>query len=897
MALSLPLRNVTRNKWRTILILTGIAISVGLETGIAISIDSLYSDFIDSHRGENFTDITIHPKSDTTLEDIRAVKEKVKQVRGVKKVSPVATSTLLEEIPSLEDVPNNVILYGVEPSTHPDFPDLQIVDGNKTIFGYNILISESIAKFLNVDPGIKYIMPEVQEYDFLGATVLIAGSVNDQIQFGNFIGFLFILLDIDFLARLFVNNTGLDYHLVVQVDDFVNINAIAEELDDTVGLDYNIYREKSLSENDILAIRSYQVAMNLLIIASFAIEFLFITNILAINIKERSKEFGIMRAVGTSANQIKFLVAAEILIYGGLGSFLGNILGIGFSALLILFLNISFPQKISIDVLVLNPNSLITTFITGNFIALLAGLYPILIAISFPIVQNIHWQMRGKKRKKRNWIYLILTGFGLTLGGIISTYFIGPTRFLEIDVISWHFFAVWSIFIGTLLIEIGILTFLPKIGMKLMWWHRRVPRTIATRNIGREFQKSTITILVASLALTFVLVVGILSSAIINSVPTYYDDRFGRIDVIAQTNDDANIPPTFANELVDINSEIDKAAFMQQQRSRLADTEAYVFGIDPDSYKYYFEETMLLPANPNITEMLSTSQKGIILSHFLLDRIGTRIGDNLTLQVTENTSIQVLVTGITFGNPFLQHGNYLYCSSSVYQNLWGNDSATWFIMTASKEVSSLNSLADQLTVKYPFFSEVIAVDFYSKVIENSLIVQTAFFQMLFYHSFILSGLAQFICILISTQKMEREMGIMRALGLSKREVFSTFLAESTLLGTTGVMIGLVNGAIASGLLTWYIRLSIPIETRISIPLLMFWVLISLFITILSTIIPSYRSSHKNIAYTIHSYIPRQIKANAIVWGPGWDKYLDRQLEERVDIASPYLRKKQQNNKE
>ncbi|MHA2092502.1 MAG: ABC transporter permease, partial [Candidatus Kariarchaeaceae archaeon] len=268
MASSLPLRNVTRNRWRTILILTGIAISVGLETGIAISIDSLYSDFIDSHRGENFTDITIHPKSDTTLEDIRTVQEEVMQVKGVKKASPVATSTLLEEISALKDVPNNVILYGVEPSTHPDFRDLEIVEGNKTIFGYNILISKSIANFLNVDPGIKYIMPEVPEYDFLGATVLIAGTVNDQIQFGNYLGFLFILLDIDFLSRLFENDSSLDYHLVIQVDDFVNINTIAERLDDTVGLDYNIYREKSLSENDILAIRSYQVAMNLLIIAS-----------------------------------------------------------------------------------------------------------------------------------------------------------------------------------------------------------------------------------------------------------------------------------------------------------------------------------------------------------------------------------------------------------------------------------------------------------------------------------------------------------------------------------------------------------------------------------------------------------------------------------------------------
>ncbi|GAJ14041.1 unnamed protein product [marine sediment metagenome] len=41
MSLTLPLRNVTRHKVRTYLIIAAITISVGLETGIAITIDSL----------------------------------------------------------------------------------------------------------------------------------------------------------------------------------------------------------------------------------------------------------------------------------------------------------------------------------------------------------------------------------------------------------------------------------------------------------------------------------------------------------------------------------------------------------------------------------------------------------------------------------------------------------------------------------------------------------------------------------------------------------------------------------------------------------------------------------------------------------------------------------------
>ena len=185
------------------------------------------------------------------------------------------------------------------------------------------------------------------------------------------------------------------------------------------------------------------------------------------------------------------------------------------------------------------------------------------------------------------------------------------------------------------------------------------------------------------------------------------------------------------------------------------------------------------------------------------------------------------------------------------------------------------------------FQEVISVDFYTKVIENSLIVQTALFQMLFLHTFLLSGLAQFICILISTLKMEREIGIMRALGLSQREVVSTFFGESTLLGISGVIIGIINGLMGGELMTWYISQSIPIKTDVSWNLIIFWVAVAFLITVVSTIIPSYRSSIKNIANAINSYVPRQMRMTPLIW-PGWEKVIDEYLEERSKVLNPNL---------
>jgi putative ABC transport system permease protein len=136
-------------------------------------------------------------------------------------------------------------------------------------------------------------------------------------------------------------------------------------------------------------------------------------------------------------------------------------------------------------------------------------------------------------------------------------------------------------------------------------------------------------------------------------------------------------------------------------------------------------------------------------------------------------------------------------------------------------------------------------------------------------------------------KTEREVGIMRSMGLARGEVFSIFFAESTILGILGVILGIFNGLIGAGLMTWYISQSLPIKTSVSIDLLVFWILVSLLITISSTIIPSYRSSTKSVVEAINAYIPRQLKAQPILW-QNWEKMMDSYLERRKTIVDSPL---------
>ena len=86
--------------------------------------------------------------------------------------------------------------------------------------------------------------------------------------------------------------------------------------------------------------------------------------------------------------------------------------------------------------------------------------------------------------------------------------------------------------------------------------------------------------MVTALALAFILVVGVVSDGIIFTLPEYYDERFGRIDIIGETKDDVQVLPSFTNELETDNSNILRAGFIQQQRTTIGPIQGYVFGID-----------------------------------------------------------------------------------------------------------------------------------------------------------------------------------------------------------------------------------------------------------------------------------------------------------------------------
>ena len=69
-----------------------------------------------------------------------------------------------------------------------------------------------------------------------------------------------------------------------------------------------------------------------MLILAIVIALLGVVNTLALSIAERTREIGLLRAIGMGRGQLRQLVAAESMIISVIGALLGTVLGIGLGA-------------------------------------------------------------------------------------------------------------------------------------------------------------------------------------------------------------------------------------------------------------------------------------------------------------------------------------------------------------------------------------------------------------------------------------------------------------------------------------------------------------------------------------------------------------------------------------
>jgi len=280
-------------------------------------------------------------------------------VDGVKDVSPVRFSTGIFD-------GSNQAVTGIEPSTINSVLELKWDKGDAQTLGglteSQVLLDANWAKSHNVDVGgsVKFTTPAGKT-----PTYEVAGTFKNQAGLT-----APIILTAGTLASQW-DSKNLAF-VMAAGDEGVNSDKLAASADQAL---------RSFPQTDALTIDQFKdkqaEAVNQLLGLVFAllalsviVALLGIVNTLALSVHERTRELGMLRAVGMSRWQVRRMVTIESVITAGIGAILGTVLGIVFSLI------VSRPLADEGFVFVLPIGSLITFFVLAAVAGVVASIPP-----------------------------------------------------------------------------------------------------------------------------------------------------------------------------------------------------------------------------------------------------------------------------------------------------------------------------------------------------------------------------------------------------------------------------------------------------------------------------------------------------------------------------------------
>lgn len=340
--LKMALRFIASGRSQTIFIIVGIAIGVAVQIFLGSLITSLQDSLVNETIG-NSSHITIRSEEDYItralaedplnatfyrgnltdggqyLDNWAPLVDEIQNDPTVTSVSPTLQGTALIRSGGMDkSVQIKGIFFQQADSIYDISP--RMIDGNPMVEGNTILMGNILSENLGVETGdsVNLLLPNS------GTVRLIVGGIFD-LQNESVNGSL-LFMDLRRTQKLF--NTGDSVSSIeTQVTDPFDVDTIADDWRSRLG-NVKIDEWKQLNAQLLSALSSQSSS-------SYTIQFfvilsitLGIASVLAVSVIQKSKEIGILKAMGTTKKSASRIFVLQGLILGFLGSMVGVLAGI-----------------------------------------------------------------------------------------------------------------------------------------------------------------------------------------------------------------------------------------------------------------------------------------------------------------------------------------------------------------------------------------------------------------------------------------------------------------------------------------------------------------------------------------------------------------------------------------
>ncbi len=846
------LRGLAGRKFRTVLTAIAIVLGVAMMSGAYVLTDTIdkafNAIFVESYAG---TDAVVSGKdAGISFEGEQSqpppipqdVLERVRAVDGVEvatgSVTDFQTKLLKPDGESIDTGGAPSFAFGIETAPEYDrFNPLNLVEGRWPSGSQQVAIDERVADEENLAVGDRIgvaALGPAREYEIAGIA-----KYGELSSLGSA---TFAIFDIPTAQALLDKEGELDAvqaAAATGVPPEELVGRIREELGTSVTVRSG--SEQATEDSDEIATFTSIIRYFLLSFAGIAlfVGAFVIFNTLSITVAQRTREFATLRTVGATRRQILGSVILEALVIGLLASVVGLFAGLGLAVglnELFIALNLDLPQTET----VFATRTIVVSLLVGTVVTLVAGLSPALRATRVPPIAAV--------REGATLPPSALSRF--------SPYIAGATVLLAVLALSYALLApdvatgdrfvllgvgVLALFIGVALLSSRLVVPLTR----LVGWPARsiggAAGKLAEGNAMRNPARTASTAAALMIGIALVTFVGVLAQGLRVSNSDAIEEQI-QADLVVTSQDGYSEFPAAVGDAAAQIEDTDVVSNVRQDVAEIHGSGANLTGLDGRSINrvYDFRWT-----DGSDEVLASLGDDGAVLPNNVAEDKDLAVGDEFTVLTPDNERREFVVRGIYDGSPFYPLLGTASISQAAFDDLYDRPRNRFTLINFPGGPGEAQKASVETALEsFPDTRVFTRQDWIDK--EDDEISQ---FLLLLYVllalSVIISLFGMVNTLALSVFERTRELGMLRAVGMTRRQTRRMVRHESVITALIGAALGLPLGIFLALLVTQALS-DYDLQFAIPAGALITFVIVSVIAGIVAAILPARRAARLRV---------------------------------------------------